>query len=150
MGDIAGINKLDFVEDNGKSQTWQVVDVVSTNPKIATSVAMGIHIKTVTEIDADSIKFLVKKILNKNPDAKLLVIDLSNFPQINCCVDGRDQRKMHKDSKDKFSKDLLKELDSKEPGIPTIFVNINIPFTGLMRIITDSKSNSDVNETDKW
>lgn len=73
-----------------------------------------------------------QKILKKNPDAKLLVIDLSNFPQINCSVDNRDQRKMHKNSQDKFSKDIIKELDSKEPGIPTIIVNINIPFTGLM------------------
>lgn len=61
MGDIAGINKLDFVEDNGTFQTWQAVDIVSTNPKIATSVALGINIKTITEIDADCIKFLVKK-----------------------------------------------------------------------------------------
>ena len=143
MGELAGINRLEFIEHNGTSQLWQAVDVYSTNPIIATSVAMGMNIETIVDIDTKSIIFLARKVLDKNPDAKLLIIDLSKFPLIVCGIDKRDQHKIHENSQDKFSRDILKELDSKKRGIPTIIVNINIPFTGLKRIPVEDASESE-------
>lgn len=139
MGEFVSINKLEFIKNKGSFQVWQAVDVSSTDASVALSVAMGTDIKTISDIDSKSTKFLIKEVLNKNQNAKLIVIDLSKFPLVICGIDKRDQRQLHKNSNDKFSNDVLQELDSKEPGIPVIIVNVNIPFTGLKRVpINDS------------
>ena len=63
---------------------------------------------------------------------KLLVIELTNFPYINCYIDSRDQNSINGDESDQFSKDVMSIWNNPKDGyVGTICVNMNMPYTGL-------------------
>lgn len=126
------IHELQRLNILGDMRIWYASDIISANLYATIASSYGMPIKNIMDIDSKSENVLVQDILEDIPDARLIIIELTYFPHIHCRV-GKPE--LLKNDNDKFAKDILAQIDSKEPGIPVIIVNANIPFTGIKRIV---------------
>ena len=126
------INKLQRLNVLGDMRIWYASDIISANLYATIVSSYGMPIKSIMNIDSKSENVLVQDILEDIPDAKLIIIELTYFPHIHCRID---KPELLKNDNDNFSKDILAQIDSKEPGIPVIIVNANVPFTGIKHIV---------------
>ena len=132
---LAGLKTDSFI--------FLICDAVSSNPEYAVAVSIGSPLlgnkNQVKDLNKSAEMYILKTImeLTKTKDftKKLLVIEITNFPYINCYIDSRDQNVENCKKSDQFSKDVMNIWNNPKDGyVATICVNMNMPHTALKLI----------------
>ena len=135
------MSAVQFLEEknlNGQRVfAFQVLNMNTMDITVAFAIVSGIPMRksTVKELSYQIESEILQEMKDKLSKSKrqMLIFDMNEFPIIKVGIDSRDQTEVHKGESDKFSLDVCKYWKEYQIGkqIPAIFVNTDIPYTGL-------------------
>ncbi len=140
--DVVDLRQTSAHAYNGRIWTvFIATSAVATDPSIAVATGFGYPIPNVNDIGPIAEMFILKMHLpevlklHKSGSRCMLIIDVTNYPNISTSVDTRDQNVVNPDD-DQFSVDVRNIWNSYNltSEIPTIIVNLGVSFVGLKRL----------------